>query len=703
MNKNKWNLINKDGTASEAVKALAKEAGIPEITALLLMNRGFSSAESARRFIELSDSEFHSPFLIPDMEKAVERIERAIAEKEKVVIYGDYDVDGVTSVSVLYLYLKSRGLVVGYYIPDRSGEGYGINNSAIEKFAAEKVTLMITVDTGVTATEEVAFAKSFGIDTVVTDHHECQEQLPEAVAVINPRRADSSYPFKELAGVGVVFKLLSALEEKRNEENKRESNFLGKLCDEYIDLVAMGTIADVMPLVDENRLLVSRGLDIMSKRPRKGITALLAASSRGEKTKAITASSISFVIAPRINAAGRIDNAERAVGLFLSNSDELAEKTAVELCEINRARQAEENRIIESAEEKIAKEFDFENDKIIVLADDGWHHGVIGIVASRITERFGLPSILISFDGDVGKGSGRSIKGINLVDALTDSADLLVKFGGHELAAGLSVERDKLPEFRKKINEYVKKHLEDAEKVSGIDVDSRLMASEITVKSAEDTALLEPYGIANPTPLFEVDSLVIRSIMQLGEKHTKMIVEGDGVRLTALKFGKSRSELEFYAGDRVDMLFNLNINDFRGERTAQLIVKEMRLSEGQYAIKQSDREKYLRVMSGDTFSREDDLLPTRDDLGAVYIYLKRRFGNIRDDITGIREILEKNPRINYTKLRIILNILEESGVINTEYYGENSENMKYTVNYVKNKVDTEKAPTYVRLKAQMKK
>ncbi len=705
MLKNKWNLISPYTPASQTVLDFAAAAGIPPVTALLLLNRGMDTPEAARSFLTQSDAAFHDPFLIPDMEKAVDRLERAIARQEKVVIYGDYDVDGVTSVSVLSLYLKKRGLAAGYYIPDRSGEGYGINNAAVDRFASEGVTLMVTVDTGVTAVDEVEYAKRFGIDTLITDHHECQSQLPDAVAVVNPRRPDSCYPFKELAGVGVVFKLLSACEERRNAGRERESGFLGALSDEFIDLVAMGTVADVMPLVDENRLMVSKGLARMSEAPRYGVTSLLAAARGKDKKGApVTASAISFVIAPRINAAGRIDSAEKAVELFLSDSPAETERIAAELCEINRERQTEENRIIEEAAEKIRNECDFDKDKIIVLADDHWHHGVIGIVASRITERYGLPSILISFDGEIGKGSGRSIKGINLVEALTDSSAFLVKYGGHELAAGLSVERASLADFRASINNYVREHLSEAENAAGVDVDCELSAADLTLETAEALSYLEPYGIANPTPLFLLRDAVIRSLLPLGEKHTRLLLEKDGRSLTALCFGKTRGDIEYYPGDRIDLLFQLGVNEFRGQRSVQMVVKGIRLGEGVLTIDEGDRARFEALMNGAAFDKSEDILPTRDDIAPVYLWFKRRFGNGRGEITGLRELLGQfagNPRIHYKKLRVILKILDECGIVSIEYMGDRQENLRYTVNFIRNKVDTEKAPTYVKLKQNM--
>ncbi len=704
--KTNWSLKNEYSLSSPEVTALADALSVSPVIALLLCRRGYQDPSSAAAFMA-ADGPFHSPFLIPDMKKAVERVERAILTGEKVMIYGDYDVDGVTSVSVLSLYLKERGLSADYYIPSRSGEGYGMNNGAIDKFFQNGVSLMITVDTGVTAIAEVAYAESLGIDTVVTDHHECQEELPSAVAVVNPRRHDSAYPFKELAGVGVVFKLISALEEQRAKSPEEASALMEALSARYLDLVATGTIADVMPLSDENRLFVKKGLAIMNQNTRRGLAALLSAAAGGErKPGAITSTTISFTVAPRINAAGRIDSAERAVGLFLSPSPDDCETIAYELCEINRARQAEENRIIEEAEKKIAEEVDLDKDAIIVLADDGWHHGVIGIVASRITEKYGLPSILISFEGDVGKGSGRSVKGLNLVEALTDAKDHLIKFGGHELAAGLSIERDKIPAFREHINRYVKNNISEDEAAGGTEADCKISLSDVTLSLAEELLKLEPFGVANPSPLFYLENMTLRGVMPLGEKHAKLFLDEGGISLPALRFGKSRKELEYYGGDSVDLLVSVSINEFRGVRSAQMVIKDLRLSASAFTPSDKDRKRYEEILSGAHFDKSEDVLPTRDDIAPVYLWFKRRYGNTKENFTGVRELLSQfsqNPRMNYLKLRVILEVLSECGIVSIDYCGEHRENIAYTVNYVKNKVDTEQAPIITKLKQQLNK
>ena len=410
----KWNVL---GVRDSATEALAASLGIGTLTAGLLQNRGYATKEAASRFLRMEEELLHSPMLLLDMDKAVNRIEKALSDREKIVIYGDYDVDGVTSVSILYLYLSALGADVSYYIPNRMGEGYGMSESSVDHLIDEGANLIVTVDTGITANNEVAHALSRGTDVVVTDHHECHGDLPGAAAVVNPRRPDCAYPFKELAGVGVVFKLLCAFEAKHNHIPEQEA--VRRICDTYADLVAIGTIADVMPIKDENRLIVAYGLHKIQKAERMGLVALCEAvtkkpdGARSARAPKVTSGFVGYTLAPRINAAGRISSASLAVELFLTESREKADELAARLCDINRERQTEENRIALEAYARIEASHDFANNPVIVLEADNWHHGVIGIVASRITEKYGLPSILISFDGaqsdgniDIGKGSG---------------------------------------------------------------------------------------------------------------------------------------------------------------------------------------------------------------------------------------------------------------------------------------------------------
>lgn len=610
--KNKiWRVAAARGDNAEQI---ASELDLSLAVAKLLENRGYPTAKDARSFINKETALLHDPFALADMNKAVERILRAVNGGEKILVYGDYDVDGVTALTVLYTYLRSIGANVGYHIPNRIGEGYGVNVDALKVFAADGYTLMVTVDTGITAIEEIAAANRLSLDTVITDHHECRPELPAALAVVNPRRADCTYPFKELAGCGVAFKLVCALEMERGGVSMYEAT---KFCaDKFCELVALGTIADVMPLVDENRIIVSHGLKLLESTKNIGLAALMRASgliaedADGKPVKRrITSSSVGFTLAPRINAAGRISSAQFAVELLLSEDEVRANEIAAELCETNRRRQNEENTISEAAEAKIAEQC-LEDDYVIVLDDDHWHHGVIGIVCSRITEKYNLPSILISFEHnmgddpmptDMGKGSGRSVPGLNLFEALEACSHLLPKYGGHELAAGLSVERGKLDEFRRAINAYAKDVLGDRKLSRIIDIDLLLYPEEISVKLAEELYLLEPFGTGNSQPVFETDRLIITEITALsGGKHTKLTLRTPGCStvFTALYFGMATHDFPFTVGEAVDVAYNLDINEFRGRRSIQLIVRDIRRAFCENVPKRDDFAHLYRHIRG---------------------------------------------------------------------------------------------------------
>ena len=670
--KKEWNIKCGCAEHSAEIKRIADELGIKTLTARLLYNRGYTDSSKAKSFINNENICFHDSFLLADMDKAVDRILSALENNEKIVIYGDYDVDGVTSVSILYLYLKEKGADVGYYIPSRTGEGYGINPSAIESLAEKETKLLITVDTGITAVEETEHARSLGLDVLITDHHECQNELPAACAIVNPRRPDCSYPFKELAGVGVVFKLLCSLEYTYCKRNNIEKDWIKEICDTYGDIVAIGTVADVMPLVDENRLIVSYGLKLIEKIKRPGIEALLELSGavspnkNGGKKRRITSTLISYVIAPRINAAGRISDATRAVELFLSESASEAGCIAEELCDTNRMRQAEENKIMEQAYEKIRNEHDFENDKVIVLAEDNWHNGAIGIVASRITEKYNLPSILISFDGNVSKGSGRSIKGLNLVDALGYCSDLLIKYGGHELAAGLSIDREKLPEFKKRINEYASKMLSPENMVTHIDVDAEITENDVTLDNAEELFMLEPFGISNPVPVFALKDAVISDAMAIGSnRHTKFALKKGSKTLTALYFGKNPAEIDLFSGDTADMVFNLDVNEYMNNKNVQLTLRDIRAGEKTRLEREAKRKAYDEIKAGRMISASERVVPVREDFVDVYYAIQRELRQGNENISVF--MLERLTRnMGYTKIRFIVDILKETNVFRIE-------------------------------------
>lgn len=710
-NNKKWNIKNQLELYASGINKLADSLGILYATAVLLYNRGLCDIDSASRFLKKETELFHDAFLLTDMDKAVKRIEAALQNNDKIVIYGDYDVDGVTSVSALYLYLKSRNADVGYYIPNRVGEGYGINTAAVETLAKSGVNLMITVDTGITANAETAYARSIGMDVIVTDHHECHANLPEASAVVNPHRSDCHYPFTELAGVGVVFKLLCAL-----EKSNGNSDYLRTICEGYGDLVAIGTVADVMPLVDENRLIVSIGLNLIEHTKRPGLLALLeqsgaiqsSKSSRYTKKRKITSSLIGYVIAPRINAAGRISNASRAVELFLTDSSENADKIANELCETNRERQTEENNIIAQAYDKIAKEHDFEKDLVIVLSEYNWHHGVIGIVSSRITEHFNLPSILISFeDGGIGKGSGRSIKGMNLVEALKSCDDCLVKYGGHELAAGLSIDKDKLEEFKLRINEYARQHLTDDDLYTSITIDCELSIKDISLKLANELYMLEPYGIANPVPVFLIRDVQISEITSIGSnRHTKFTILKDNVSLTAIYFGAVASELDYCVGDKVDIVFNIDINDFQNVQTVQVIVRDMMHSESYKDSLNEQNELYNAIKEGKhLISKDETVIPSRDDFANIYLYIKREIRSGREIFTihSLERQLGGIDNEHYAKVRFIIDILNETNILCAEKLSDAPDSYSFKLNYIKNKINLDKSSIYKKLKSRQEK
>ena len=687
--------ISSDGEANsemdaERVNALAEALGISVITARLLYIRGYRTKEEAETFLRNDDAILHDPYRMKDMDRAIRRIRAAVDAHERIVIYGDYDVDGVTAVSALYLYLRSKGGDVEYYIPSRSTEGYGVSCAAIDRLAAHGVTLMITVDTGITANEEVEYAKEKGIDVVVTDHHECKSELPKAAAVVNPHRPDCTYPFKELAGVGVVFKLLCAYEMALCTENGIDAiEGVRRVYNEYADLAAIGTIADVMPVKDENRLIVTLGIRMIAATGRKGLAALIEAASAtnapavktasslqprpAPKKRKITSGFIGFGLAPRLNAAGRISSAAKAVELLLADSDERARLLADELCEINRTRQIEENRIAEEANRKIEEEGYLNTDRFLVLADDHWQQGLIGIVASRLTERHGIPSILISFDGadennprgdDVGKGSGRSVKGINLVEAMDCCEDLLCKFGGHELAAGMTILRKDVDAFRKRINRYVRERIPEEQMRASVTADCEVDIRELTMQLAVELYRLEPYGVGNPTPTFLLRDVTVRKIIPIsGGKHLKLVIERDNVTFYAMYFNTTPYQFGYAEGDRIDMMFTLDINEYRNLRTLQLMVQEVRLSESYVHSLETEKKRLSEIRGGASFSPEENFLPCRDDVAVVYSYLRTQF-RLGHEILSERLILSamnmsSQTPIGYGKFFCAVDVLED--------------------------------------------
>ncbi len=724
-----------DKEKDDAVKAIANELGLSELCARLMFNRGFKTPDQAKKFFNNEEAVLHDPYLLKDIEPAIVRIKQAVDNKETIAIYGDYDVDGVTSVSMLYLYLSSlNGGKIGYYIPSRDCEGYGLSCAAIDKLFAKGVKLIITVDTGITAYEEAEYAKSLGIDMVITDHHECRPELPECCAVINPHREDCTYPFKELAGVGVVFKVICAYELMLCRQNGAP-DYLGirRVCKEYADLAAIGTIADVMPIIDENRLIVTYGLSLIANTKRLGLAALIEAANTPPasvggppKKRKITSGFIGYGIAPRINAAGRISTASKAVELLLADTEDIAWQYANELCEINRQRQVEENRIADQAYRRIERELDLENTRVIVLDDDNWQQGIIGIVASRITERYGLPSILISFDGttrgypsrdDIGKGSGRSIKGMNLVNAMNNCSDLLCKYGGHELAAGLTIERDKIPAFTKKINEYARSVLTEEHLAVTLDADFEISIKEATMDFAKEIYKLEPFGVANQVPQFVLKKLNVDKIVSIGNaKHIKLTLSSDGISISAVYFGMNILKFDVKVGEEIDVLATLDINEYQNNKSVQLIIQDHKLAEAMANDQEYGKKRFEEIRAGQMFDASEDVIPDRNDFAEVYTALRHEAGNgkviysVRALMALLRQNRLKNNRvspyanknpINSIKLRFIILIMFELKICGVDNIHD--ELYEFDMYFNSSKTNIEKSSILRKLKGQCKK
>ena len=559
MNK-KWQL---NEVNDELADKIANEFNISKIVASIIANKGLKDNNEIEVFLHPRRGDFHDPFLMPDMDKAVARIIQAIDNKEKVAIYGDYDVDGITSSTVLHRFLEERGLHTDIYIPNRLNEGYGLNKKEIEAIAETKHTLIITVDCGITGYDEIEYAKTFGIDTVVTDHHEPPEKLPDAIAVVDCKRKDNKYPFNGLAGVGVAFKLTQALAIKLNLP---EESYL-----KYLDIVCVGTISDIVPLVDENRTISKLGLRLVKQTRNIGLKVLL--ESIGYKK--IDSNTISFGIAPRINACGRMGHEKEALKLFLTNNIEEAKQITQKLNEYNLQRQEIEKRIFDEAQELMQNP---EEQKLpcIVLRKENWHHGVIGIVSSKITDMYFKPSILMCIEeGNIAKGSGRSIPGFDIHEALENCKENIKQFGGHSMAIGITIDNDKFADFKKQIEEYAESK-QISEIVPVLNIDEKVQLKNINLSDIKDLELLEPFGEANKSPIFQINNLKIESIRTLTQgKHLKLDVKEENTRFSAIGFNLGNLTNDYKIGDKVNIAGFLEINSFNGMDSIQINIKDI--------------------------------------------------------------------------------------------------------------------------------
>lgn len=556
MNK-QWEACNVD---EKIVEEISEKFKISKLVARIIANKNLTTNKDIEIFLNPTRNDFHDPFLMPDMEKAVNRMIEAINKKEKTIIYGDYDVDGITSSTVLKRYLEERELHTDIYIPNRLEEGYGLNENAIRKIAEQEYSLIITVDCGITGNKEVDLANSLGIDVIITDHHETTEILPNAIAVVDAKRKDNEYPFRGLAGVGVAFKTMQAISKKL--ELPAETYL------KYLDIVCIGTISDIVPLEDENRVISKLGLKLVKQTRNIGLKELL----ESIKVKQIDSSAVSFGVAPRINACGRMGHEEEAVELFLTDSKKEAEKITNELNRYNAERQEIEKRIFEEAAKNVNM-----NEPCIVIGQEQWHHGVIGIVASKITEMYSKPSILLCYEGEIARGSGRSIKGFDLHEALSKCDKHIQQFGGHSMAIGITLKKENVSKFKEEFEEYAKsKKVEEI--IPVININEKVSLKDVSLKDIKELKLLEPFGEANPVPLFQINELKIEAIRALSDgKHLKMMLKDENNKiLEVIGFNMGNLSQEYQIGTKVDVVGNLEINSYNGIETIQMNLKDIR-------------------------------------------------------------------------------------------------------------------------------
>lgn len=688
MSVKKWSLLPYDTKASgELAKLISRETGLSTLCSQILAARGVNSVEAA---LEVSGEQpLEDPFVMADMYKASERIKRAVDEGERICIYGDYDCDGITSTVLVYSYLETMGADVMYYLPDRHEEGYGLNNGAVESIAAEGATLIITVDNGISAHDEIEYASQLGIEVIVTDHHQPRETLPNAFAVINPHRTDCPSSFKELAGVGVAFKLVCALEGDVTCEDMLE---------QYGDIIALGTVADVVSLTGENRTIVSRGLEIMENTSNAGLRALIEISSLSSKK--LTSQSIAFGLAPRINAVSRLGDADEAIKLLLCEDEEYALELAGNIQTYNNMRKEKEQQIIAEIAKQLEENPSIVQNRVIVISGENWHHGVIGIVCSKIVERFLKPCIIISVQNGEARASARSVEGFSMIKAIESAASCLTKYGGHNQAAGFSLSPDKIDKFTKRIQLYAMMNFPSMP-VHTVKIDRMVTPGMLTVENIESIDALAPFGCKNDPPVFVMRRATIEQITPLSEgKHIKLTLSKNGEKLNALYFGMSPSAFPYKAGEIIDFVFSCDVSQFMGEKRVSIKIKDIHLSD----FKQNDmflsKQLYERYKCGEILNDSEikECLPTRDDAAAVYRYIKSV--PVQFDYDIMAQYLQRDG-VTYAKLMVALDAFFESGLINIH---KNSENSNLQISTVKNtgKTDLFSAPSIAKLAAMQK-
>lgn len=646
----KWEVRPLD---KERAAAFAQTYGVPFFLAMLMNIRGLDDAAHLREFLGEGEP-LSDPFLLKDMDKAAARITRAVDNMEKIAVYGDYDADGVTSTAMLYSYLETRGADVIFYIPQREGEGYGMNIGAVEYLKEQGVSLIVTVDNGISSVQEVARANELGIDVVVTDHHRPQEILPDAVAVVDAYRPDDTSPYKHFSGVGIAFKLLMALEDGAGD--------VEDLLEAYSDLAAIGTIGDIVPLTGENRTLIRAGLERLSQSDRPGVQALL--ENAGVAGKALTSTNVAFTLVPRINATGRMGAPERAVRLLISGYEEEAEVLSEEICADNEERRRVEAEIAEAAFADIEAK-GYMKDRVVVVDGENWHHGVIGIVASRVTERCGKPCMIISRGETEAKGSGRSIEGFSLFEAICACGDLLIKFGGHPMAAGITLKPENIEAFRKRINQYAAEHFPQMP-TQTVTLDCKLNPAALSVSMAQSLPQLEPFGNGNPQPVFGLFNMELSNVTPVGGGgHLRLTLEKNGAVITAMRFNTKPEELPYHIGDKIDLAVQLEAREFRGQPSLTVIVRDMKFAAFNTEKNIASLASFEKWQRGEVLSAEDKnrLYPDRACLAAIYRALRTVNGKETDQVRFVSQF-GKDMTLGLFKTALL--VFEERGLVHSE-------------------------------------
>ncbi len=674
MSLNKWTVKQYN---KSLVDTLMQKYNISSVMATLLCSRSLTDEDAIQKFFSNSN-ELSNPFLIKDMDKAVSRVHKAIDNCEKICVYGDYDADGVTATVIVYNYLFSLGADVFYYIPNRESEGYGLNCEAIEKIASQGANLILTVDNGISATKEVEFATSLGVDVVVTDHHKPQEILPKAVAVVDPHRKDDTCPFKDYAGVGVALMLLIALEDGMSD----------MILQQFSDIAAIGTVADVVSLKGDNRIIVKHGLQALYNTENVGLRALIEKCSLSDKK--LTAESLAFVLAPKINAAGRMGDVNDAVELLITEDEAQADALAEKIISLNSLRREFEEVILKDISDILEKNPQKLNERVLVLWGKGWHQGIIGIVCARLMEKYSKPCILMSVEDSVAKASARSIKGFSIIDAITHCSDSLLRFGGHEQAAGFSLKEENIESFSKEIQNYAKENFFVMPPLS-ITVDKIVTPKELSVESVKELEMLEPFGCENEKPIFAIVGAKVKSAVALSQgKHTRLVLEKEGVNFDVIWFSKQTNKVQFKSDDLVDVLFNAEINEFGGVSKVSLKLKDIRPSGIKQDVFFSSKSVYDDFMCEKTVS-DKTLFPTREEIGIVYKFLRQNNGYNYSSVELYCALMKE---LSYLKIMISLEIMSQLKLITLKI---NEENMNVKINLQSGKLNLNESEIFRRI------